>query len=86
MSYMYTLLAVVAALCDVLFLRSIMCVSFVARTHMFFTGGKDRLLKEWDGDSFQHIQTLKVSPFYCCRYHYIALHCIAMIEVHLYCQ
>ena len=36
-----------------------MCVSFVARTHMFFTGGKDRLLKEWDGDNFEHIQTLK---------------------------
>ena len=60
-----------------------MCVSFVSRTHMFFTGGKDRLLKEWDGDSFQHIQTLKVSPCYCCRNNYCRM---TLIEVHLYCH
>ena len=38
-----------------------MCVQFIPKTHMFFTGGKDRLLKQWDADTFDHILTLKVS-------------------------
>ena len=28
---------------------------------MFFTGGKDRMLKQWDADTFDHILTLKVA-------------------------
>ena len=39
---------------------SIMCTQFVHKTHMFFTGGKDGRVKQWDGDTFDHIQTLEV--------------------------
>ena len=35
-----------------------MAVSFVANTHYFFSAGKDRLVKYWDGDRFEHIFTL----------------------------
>lgn len=44
----------------ILYHDSVMCTHFVGKTHMFFTGGKDGKLKEWDGDSFDHIQTLEV--------------------------
>ena len=37
-----------------------MCVQFIAKTHMFFTGGKDGKVKQWDGDTFEHILTLEV--------------------------
>ena len=40
---------------------SIMCVQFVPKTHLFFTGGKDAKIKQWDGDSFEHIVTVEVS-------------------------
>ena len=35
-----------------------MGVQFVPKTHFFFTVGKDGRVKEWDGDKFNHIQTL----------------------------
>lgn len=39
---------------------SIMAVKFVPDTHLIFSVSKDKLLKCWDADNFQHIQTLKV--------------------------
>ena len=39
---------------------SIMSVQFVAKTHYFFTVGKDGKLKEWDADKFERIITLDV--------------------------
>ena len=40
--------------------ESVMCVKFVADTHLLFSAGKDALLKCWDADNFQHVLTLKV--------------------------
>ena len=37
------------------------CVQFVPKTHMFFSAGTDGTIKQWDGDTYDHIQTLKVS-------------------------
>lgn len=45
----------------VLCLYSVMCVQFVPKTHLFFSGGKDKKVKEWDADKFEHIITLQVS-------------------------
>jgi U3 small nucleolar RNA-associated protein 12 len=42
------------------FCFSIMCLQFVAKTHLFFTGGKDGKIKQWDADNFEHITTLQV--------------------------
>jgi U3 small nucleolar RNA-associated protein 12 len=36
-----------------------MGVKFVPGTHLLFSCGKDRLVKCWDGDSFDHIMTLE---------------------------
>ena len=49
---------------------SIMCVQFVPDTHMFFTGGKDKKIKQWDGDNFELVQTLEVTIglCVCCQY------------------
>lgn len=33
-------------------------VRWVPRTHYFFTAGKDKVIKYWDGDKFQHIMSL----------------------------
>lgn len=38
---------------------SIMNVMFVAHTHYVFTVSKDRTVKYWDGDTFEHIATLE---------------------------
>ncbi|XP_041346657.1 LOW QUALITY PROTEIN: WD repeat-containing protein 3 homolog, partial [Gigantopelta aegis] len=38
---------------------SIMAVQFVPDTHLFFTASKDRTLKCWDADNFEHVQTLE---------------------------
>ena len=38
---------------------SVTGLRFVPRTHHFFTCGKDGLVKQWDADSFQRIQTLQ---------------------------
>eukprot|EP00850_Spirogloea_muscicola_P012762 SM000084S23098 [mRNA] locus=s84:136275:141241:+ [translate_table: standard] len=38
---------------------SVMQVQFVPNTHYFFTTGKDRLIKYWDGDKFEHLLTLE---------------------------
>ncbi len=35
-------------------------VKFVGTTHHFFTVGKDKLVKQWDGDKFEPIMTLTV--------------------------
>ena len=35
-----------------------MSVKFVAKTHYFFSIGKDGKLKEWDADKFERIITL----------------------------
>lgn len=43
------------SLCSVMFLQ------FVPKTHLFFTAGKDKKVKQWDADKFEHIQTLEVS-------------------------
>ena len=39
---------------------SVSCLKFVPKTHLFFSGGKDRLIKQWDADNYQHVITLKV--------------------------
>lgn len=39
---------------------SVMFLQFVPKTHLFFTAGKDRRIKQWDADKFEHIQTLEV--------------------------
>ena len=36
-----------------------MKLAFVPNTHLFFSVGKDRKLKHWDADNFEHIQTLE---------------------------
>lgn len=41
-------------------LRSVMFLQFVPKTHLFFTAGKDKKIKQWDADKFEHIQTLEV--------------------------
>ena len=33
---------------------------FVPKTHYFFTVSKDKTLKYWDADKFEHIMTLQV--------------------------
>ncbi len=38
-----------------------MFLQFVPKTHLFFTAGKDRKIKQWDADKFEHIQTLEVT-------------------------
>uniref|UniRef100_A0A671RRG1 WD repeat-containing protein 3-like n=1 Tax=Sinocyclocheilus anshuiensis TaxID=1608454 RepID=A0A671RRG1_9TELE len=38
---------------------SVMFLQFVPKTHLFFTAGKDRKIKQWDADKFEHIQTLE---------------------------
>lgn len=47
----------------VLVLHSIMFLQFVPKTHLFFTAGKDKKIKQWDADKFEHIQTLEVTLF-----------------------
>lgn len=42
-------------------LCSVMCLQFIPKTHMFFTGGKDGLIKQWDADNFEKITILKVA-------------------------
>lgn len=39
-----------------------MYLQFVPKSHLFFTAGKDRKIKQWDADNFEHIQTLEVTP------------------------
>uniref|UniRef100_A0A8C1CDP8 WD repeat domain 3 n=2 Tax=Cyprinus carpio TaxID=7962 RepID=A0A8C1CDP8_CYPCA len=41
------------------FRSSVMFLQFVPKTHLFFTAGKDRKIKQWDADKFEHIQTLE---------------------------
>jgi U3 small nucleolar RNA-associated protein 12 len=38
---------------------SVTSVAFLSRTHYFFSAGKDRLIKYWDADRFEHILTLE---------------------------
>lgn len=38
---------------------SVMAVRFVPQTHMFFSIGKDGLVKYWDGDKFEQVLALK---------------------------
>ena len=38
-----------------------MHLQFVPKSHLFFTAGKDRRVKQWDADTFEHIQTLEVT-------------------------
>ena len=37
------------------------CVRFVPDTHLFFSCGKDGVVKQWDADKFLLIQVLKVN-------------------------
>lgn len=37
---------------------SVMGLRFIPGTHCFFSCGKDRLLKYWDADHFEHVMTL----------------------------
>lgn len=39
--------------------RTITCLKFIPKTHYFFSCGGDGLIKQWDADSFEQIQTLK---------------------------
>lgn len=39
-----------------------MSLQFVPKSHLFFTAGKDRKIKQWDADKWEHIQTLEVAP------------------------
>ena len=41
-------------------LSSVMFLQFVPKTHLFFTAGKDKKIKQWDADKFVLIQTLEV--------------------------
>jgi U3 small nucleolar RNA-associated protein 12 len=43
-----------------LYFYSVTCVQFVAKTHNFFSSGKDGKVKHWDGDKFHMIQCLEV--------------------------
>lgn len=40
-----------------------MFLQFVPKTHLFFTAGKDKKIKQWDADKFENIQTLEVTAF-----------------------
>ena len=53
-------------ICNIIipFLFSVSCLKFVPKTHLFFSGGKDRLIKQWDADNYQHVITLKVGDSY----------------------
>lgn len=42
-------------------LCSVMHLKFVPKSHLFFTAGKDRKIKQWDADRFEHVQTLEVA-------------------------
>lgn len=44
-----------------------MHLRFVPKSHLFFTAGKDRKIKQWDADKFEHIQTLEVT-LACCAW------------------
>ena len=44
-------------------LHSVMFLQFVPKTHLFYTAGKDKKIKQWDADKFEHIQTLEVTCF-----------------------
>ena len=46
----------------------IMAIRFIPNTHMFFSASKDRTIKCWDADNFQHIQTLKVNTIQLLKY------------------
>lgn len=46
---------VLPSLCSVMYLK------FVPKSHLFFTAGKDRKIKQWDADRFEHVQTLEVA-------------------------
>ncbi|GIY73279.1 WD repeat-containing protein 3, partial [Caerostris extrusa] len=39
--------------------KSITCLQFLPKTHLFFSGSKDHLVRQWDADNFQKIITLK---------------------------
>lgn len=41
--------------------HSVMFLQFVPKTHLFFTAGKDKKIKQWDADKFELIQTLEVT-------------------------
>ena len=36
------------------------------KTHYFFSVSKDKTLKYWDADKFEHITTLQVMKMCCC--------------------
>ena len=40
--------------------QSVSSISFVPGTHQMISAGKDGLVKRWDADNFEHIQTLEV--------------------------
>ena len=41
-------------------LCSVSCVKFIPKTHLLFSAGKDRMVKQWDADNYEHVITLKV--------------------------
>lgn len=43
-----------------------MYLQFVPKSHLFFTAGKDRKVKQWDADRCEHIQTLEVTCCFAC--------------------
>lgn len=43
-----------------------MYLKFVPKSHLFFTAGKDRKIKQWDADKFEHVQTLEVTSRLLC--------------------
>lgn len=53
---------IISPLSPCLFPCSVMFLQFVPKTHLFFTAGKDKKIKQWDADKFEHIQTLEVKP------------------------
>lgn len=56
------------------FPSSVMYLQFVAKSHLFFTAGKDSKIKQWDADKFEHIQTLEVGSFGDCWKEALSLH------------
>eukprot|EP01050_Picozoa_sp_SAG11_P004153 SAG11_NODE_258_length_11542_cov_35.970899_10_plen_109_part_00 len=47
--------------------ESIMALAFVPRTHYFFSGGKDGLVKYWDADKFEQILAIHGAHCICLR-------------------
>ena len=55
-------------------------VQFVPKTHYFFSVSKDKTLKYWDADKFEHITTLQVKFSFMTIYTIVAQYSSACLE------